>query len=208
MSNIDEGQSAPMPRRGRPPKRPEMRNPTERSLRRGEYVGLDGEILTRTRSGNKDLFEVPKDLIPDGFEMQWIAMSVVGNKDVVMDMNNEMLENGWRPVKASMRGFAGRFTPPGFEGHITRGGQGLFIRPAQMCEDARHEEHLKAYQQLRDRDEALMGHKANLAGSMPQEFNLSKGVSYKGRKTNLSMDSSLDGFAPRPKHQMAIDDNE
>src|SRR5262245_35361201 len=141
-------------RRGRPriartPVRSEVPHSGDRQV-----VGRDGEVLTRMRTGNTDPFFIDQKWVEKGWTMQWLAMSVVGNKEVVQDQLHGMHQNGWRPVPASR--FPGRFmpadTPP--ETHITRGGQGLFERPLTLTEEARAEDIMIARQQVMDRDAA------------------------------------------------------
>ncbi len=167
--------------------------------------GRDGEILTRTRTDDGiDPYHVPNVLIEKGWEMQWIALSVYGNKEVVSDDHQMMMQNGWRPVQADRPGFKGRYMPAEYTGHIVRGSLGLYERPAALNDEARRENQKKAYQQLRDRDEQLTGRRANLRGQMPAGFELNDNANtYRGRKTQLSMDDSLSGFAPRPEHKLA-----
>src|SRR5215510_2501762 len=85
-------------------------------------IGRDGERLSRTRTGGTDPFGVPPELIEPGWDMQWIAHTVVGSKEAAAEHHLQMLANGWRPVMANRPGFDGRFMPVGYTGHIVRGG--------------------------------------------------------------------------------------
>ena len=164
-----------------------------------EVLGRDGEVLTRRRKDGKgDIFDIPAELQEKGWDMQWIAHSVVGNTDIMMDQNLQMRENGWRPVMADR--FPGRYMPVGYKGHIIRGAQGLYERPKVLGDEARRDEKAKAIQQMRDRDEALMGGKAN-ARNMPQGFEM--GGKYRGTGGDLRMkiDPAID--VPPPSHELA-----
>ena len=164
-----------------------------------EVVGRNGEVLTRKRGATGDIFEVPENLKEKGWEMQWIAQSVVGNTEVVMDQNLQMLENGWRPVSAER--FPGRFMPQGYKGHIIRGGQGLYERPKTLGDQARAEEKAKAIQQMRDRDEALMGGKAKLNSLPGQGIPVMGTGDRQGRAVRMQIDPALD--VPMPSHTLA-----
>lgn len=205
--SIDEGQTAPRPRRGRPPNRASARPEMHQKQRVGKGVtaiGRDGEILSRTHSGTHDKFHIDEKLVPKDWDYQWNTVAVAGSADAARRHSLEMFNNGWRAVPADRHD--GMFLPIGSKGDIIVDGMRLEERPSSLSEEARYQDHKRAYDQLRDRNEGLMGRKANLAGSMPQGFNVADGVNYKGRKTNLSMDTSLDGFAPRPRLDIAGSD--
>ena len=201
----EQAKAAAVPKRSTPrqeaPRQTLPREPARSSPRSdAEVIGRNGEVLSRTRSDSGDPFDVPKDLIESGWEMQWIAHSVYGNSEVVMDQNLTMVQNGWRPVNSDRPGFSGRFTPAGAKGHIIRGAQGLYERPKVLNDQARSEDKKKAIQQMRDRDEALMGGKAN-ARNMPQGFEM--GGKYRGTGGDLRMkiDPAVD--APAPQYELA-----
>lgn len=151
-----------------PPRtRGRTRQTAAREPTRGEVLGRNGEVLTRKRTAAGDIFNIPSDMIEPGWEFQWIALSVVGNTEVVMDQNLMMLENGWRPVAASR--FPGRFMPEGHTGHIVRGGQGLYERPKVLCDQARREDVRNAKQLMTDQNESLK--LAGMGRNLPDGFN-------------------------------------
>jgi hypothetical protein len=185
-------------RRGRPPGR---RNQPRDAVRSGPrtYQGRDGEELTRTRKSGLDPFHVPLNFPPPGWEYQWCAIAAVGNKEVMRTQNIEFFQNGWRPVPAKRHD--GFFLPKGEEGPIIVRDQMLMERPSEMCEDARNEDKRNAIQQMRDRDESLMGGKAQVAKAMRDGFEM--GGKYRGTGGNLKMsiDPALD--VPMPSHKLA-----
>lgn len=187
--------TAPTPTSARQATRQTTREPMREG--RAQVRGRDGEVLTRKRTGVGDPFHVPPELLEAGYEMQWIAVSVVGNTEVVMDHNLQMLENGWRPVQAGR--FPGRFMPAGFTGHIVRGGQGLYERPTILCEEARQEDIANARRLVSDRNESL-----KLSGVKDQlgpGFEMGRRYRGTGGDIRLSIDQALD--VPAASHQLA-----
>lgn len=180
---------------------PAARAPTRAATRNGGVAvrGRDGEVLTRTRTGVGDIFEIPKELIPEGWSYQWCAVSVVGNTEVLLDQNLMMAENGWRPVPASR--YPGRFMPPNHPGSITRGAQMLMERPEALTKEARAEDIGAARQLVSDRNESLKlsGVKKNL----PQGFEMSGQYRHTGGNVRLSIDPALD--IPSPGHTLVED---
>lgn len=199
----DEAQASGMPTRGRraPARKTSAREPTRDPIRGGIVaVGRDGESLSRRRKDDgKDIFDLPDDMKEPGWGYQWCAVSVVGNEDILIDQNLMLAENGWRPVPADR--WPGRFMPIGHKGSIVRGGQILMERPESLCEEAREENYSKAVRQMRDRDEALMGGKANLRNNVSNGLELRERTAYKGRRTQMGIDNAYD--IPAPKHELA-----
>lgn len=175
--------------------------PPRDPVRSGPVVvkGRDGEVLTRKRTGVGDIFAIPPELIEPGWEMQWIAMSVFGNKEVVMDQNLGMLENGWRPVMADR--FPGRFMPAGHTGHIVRGGQGLYERPKVLCDEARSQDIREAKQLISDRNESLK--LSGVKDKMGPGFEMNRRYRGTGGDVRMSIDPGLD--IPVPEHKLADD---
>ena len=174
------------------PRTDNTRNGLRATPRKGEHEGRDGEILTRTRRSGIDPFDVPKNFLPAGWEYQWVAIASYGNKEVVRTMNLEFQQNGWRPVPASRHD--GYFMPKGESGPVIVRDQMLVERPSAMCEEARIEDQRNAIQQMRDRDESLMGHKANVRGA-PGIAEINRG------KIAMTIDPRLD--IPMPQHKLA-----
>ena len=74
-------------------------------------------------------------------------------------------------------------------------------RPKQMCDDARDEDERNARQQMRDRDQALMGGKANLRGAAGAAGVPTTGYRGAGADVRMTIDPALD--VPSPSYQIA-----
>ncbi len=173
-----------------------VRQPTRSG--RAVVVGRNGHVLTRKRTSTGDIFDIPAELIPPGWEYQWCAVSVIGNKDVLLDQNLMMAENGWRPVPAER--YPGRFMPEGQKGNIVRGGQMLMERPKELCDEARSDDIRAAKQLISDRNESLK--LSGVKNSLPDGFEM-KSNRYRGTggDVRLTIDRGLD--IPVPQHTLA-----
>ena len=199
-----EVQAAPRPKRAytRQSTRQLNRDPSREPARSdGVIYGRDGEVLSRKRTEVGDIFAIPQELKDDGWDYQWAAVAVAGNQEVLIDQNLMFAENGWRPVPCDR--WPGRFMPHGHKGPIIRGQQMLMERPMELTLQARREEYQKAAGQMRDRDQALMGRKANLKGAL-DAYGMPIRGGYPGRTGNavgMSIDPAVD--APRPEYELA-----
>ena len=169
-----------------------VREAARENLRPGEVLGRNGEVLSRTRQNDVDPFEVPLDEIPEGWKYQWNAVMVTGNSDIVLDQVNNMYANGWRPVPAERH--PGRFVSRGKTGEIIRGGQRLEERPIALDNAAREEEIRLAHQQMRDRDQSLMG----IAGRA-----MNNGFEMRNKMSGSRMSIDRDSPAPRQNYKLA-----
>lgn len=126
-------------------------------------VRVNGEDFTRKRRGETNQFDIPANVIPEGWEYQWNVQSVTG--EPATDSMIAMAENGWRPVPAGRH--PGMFMPRGtpVNAEILRGGLRLEERPKVLSDEAREEERMKAQRQVSDQNEALM-----LSRAMPSGF--------------------------------------
>jgi hypothetical protein len=156
--------------------------------RRGAMVaeGRNGEVLTRRRTQVGDPYHVPPNEIPDGWSYQWNPVTVTGKE--VIDMQNVMYENGWRPVPASRH--QGRWTKPGHTGDIIVEGLRLEERPEALTEEALQEGEQKARQLIRDQSDIL-----KLSKKMPEGFTMAnKGQQQRIRAggINIQVDRSME----------------
>lgn len=131
---------------GRPRKdefRAPVRDTDPRQEPQREAAVRTGEKRERLRkfadNQNGPLF-IPRELIPDGTDLQWIAIEVNGQPFPQERVQYE--QNGWRAVTPDMFGgrFDGRFMPKGYRGEIVVGGQVLMERPLELTLEARAEE--------------------------------------------------------------------
>jgi hypothetical protein len=198
--HIDEELEAIAAHDDAPPARAPIHEPTRtpmRAIGRNEAVGRNGEVLSRKRTQAGDIFDVPKELIPAGWELQWCAVTVTGNSEILLDQNLMFAENGWRPVPADR--YPGRFMPVGHKGSIIRGGQMLMERPKSLSDEARAEDVRLARQLISDRNESL-----KLSGMKRQmAVGFEMGGKYRGTggDIRMSIDRALD--APAPVHPLA-----
>lgn len=175
-----------------------IREPVRTSARgTTKALGRGGEVLSRKRTGSGDIFAVPPDLVQAGWELQWCAVSVVGNTEILMDQNLMFAENGWRPVPSDR--YPGRFMPVGHKGSIIRGGQMLMERPKVLCDEARAEDIRNARQLISDRNESLK--LSGVKKGMADGFEMSGKYRGTGGNVKMSIDPALD--APAPSYNLA-----
>lgn len=167
---------------------------------RVQVTGRNGEVLSRQRTQTGDIYEIPRELIPQGWDYQWCAVSVVGNTEILMDQNLMMAENGWRPVPAERH--PGRFMPVGHKGSIVRGGQMLMERPMALSEEARAEDIRAAHRLISDRNESLK--LGSVKKEMAQGFEMSNKYRGTGGSIKMDIDRGLD--IPRPSYDLADPD--
>lgn len=187
---------APVRRAARQPARDSVRETTAVTPRKGAMVaeGRNGEILTRRRTQVGDPYHVPPNEIPDGWSYQWNPVTVTGKE--VIDMQNVMYANGWRPVPASRH--PGRWTKPGDTGQIVVEGLRLEERPEALTEEALIEGEMKARQQVRDQADIL-----KLSKKMPEGFKMADKSQQQRFRTggiNIAIDRSMEiapgGYQP------------
>lgn len=186
---------------GRGAARVQRRQPARDAQRDGgPVIGHNGEVLTRRRVGGIDQFHIPEELIPKGWTYQWNTVTIYNNPDLVIGQQMQMYENGWRPVPAERH--PGKFVPFGKTGDIIRDGMRLEERPEVLTEEAREEDQRVAYQQMRDRDQSLMGGKANLRKNMAGGFEMDQ-KRYRGTGGDLKMSIDPGIDIPTPQHRVA-----
>jgi hypothetical protein len=153
-----------------------------------EVTGRNGEVLSRTRTTVGDIFDIPQSMIPPGWSYQWNAVSVAGNKDILLDQTHMMHQNGWRPVPAER--YAGTLVPRESKGPIIRGQQMLMERPMALTLEAQAEDERNARQLISDRNESLK--LAGVKKDLGEGFEM--GDKYRGANAGarIQIDKSMD----------------
>lgn len=175
---------------------------TRQPARSGTEVrGRNGEILSRSLTNVIDEFEIPENLKDKDWDMQWCVVSVHGDTDIALNLLQDFEANGWRAVPACR--FPGRYMKAGTapDAAIIRKGQMLMERPMVLSLQAREEDERKARRQMSDRDQSLMGRKANLRNSMPEGFEMGGKYRGTGGDLRMSIDKGLD--IPKPSYPVA-----
>jgi len=156
--------------------------------RRGAMVvtGRNGEELTRRRTQVGDVYHVPRQAIPDGWDYQWNPVTV--HNEATIELQNVHFANGWRPVPADRH--PGRWTRPAATGDIIVGGLRLEERPEELTFEALAEEESKARRQVRDQSDIL-----KLSKKMPEGFSMKQnqraGRMSPGGNINITIDKSM-----------------
>lgn len=216
MTNIDPAAPAPK-RRGRPPVQrvatrasDDAASTLERgaagslighnSAGRAVAMGRDGMELTRKRTQNSDIYYIPQEIIPEGFDYQWNPVEVLGKPFSAMEAGASlaMAENGWRPVPSDRH--PGRFMPEGYEGPVIRDGLRLDERPMVLTLEARAEEAAKARTLVSDQ---IAQHR--LASNMPSGF--SRDNQELGRFERSKTTRTVAPAPDIPRPQLPIDPN-
>jgi hypothetical protein len=92
----------------------------------------------------QDRFSIPREMIPEGLDLQWVAYEILGQPAPQERIRFE--RNGWRAVTPDMfeGRFDGMFMPKGHRGEICVEGQVLMERPMELTMEARREERVAA----------------------------------------------------------------
>jgi len=123
-------------KRGRPPKakeqvidREEMREPLRADPREEqELIYEPGE--------DEDRLKIPKEIIPDKMEYQWITHAILGQE--MLNRRSRFMKAHWSPVPSERHD--GLFMPKGYKGQIEVEGLGLYERPMWVSNKAREYE--------------------------------------------------------------------
>ena len=100
-----------------------------------------------------DRLRIPRDMIPDGMDYQWVTDSIMGQPAPQRRARFE--KKGWVPVPASRHD--GFFMPKGAQGEINVEGLVLMERPLEVSLRARKREEIRAIDQVRAKEAQLTG---------------------------------------------------
>lgn len=117
----------------------------------------------RTRKGaGTDRLHIPREMIPEGIDLQWVPDTILGQPAVQERMAFEV--NAWEAVLPQMFDgrFDGIFMPKGHTGEINVGGLVLMWRPLELTLEARAEDDQAARNAVRAEEAKLRG--GNLDG--------------------------------------------
>lgn len=196
MDDTQVGDPVTRTTRIEPPRTP-TRDVTRQTARSNVVMtGRNGEELSRSRNHNVDQFHIDPAVVPKNWTYQWNTISVLGNKDVALNQQMRMHEQGWRPVPAERH--PGRYMPIGVKGEIIRDGLRLEERPTALTNEARAEELADARSLVADSNESFGP--GSVKGNLPQGFEMSGKYRGTGGDIRMQIDPALD--IPRPDHKV------
>jgi len=128
-------------------------------------AGANWESTDDSLPDGIDRYHIDKEEIPEGFDLQWVTVSVLGQ-----DMPRERAafeRKGWTPVhQEDFDGtFNGRWMPRDADGEINEGGQVLMARPLEISLKARKRDQQMARDQIRVKEQALYSGDLPISGA-------------------------------------------
>jgi hypothetical protein len=107
-------------------------------LKKGQYLGRGGKIITREKPSSYNLFDFPDSIKEEGWSYQWCRTATLGNAEGDHNEIPLMTRAGWAPVNPSQ--LNGYFASENKDrDHIVRDGLMLMERPQVMTDDALRE---------------------------------------------------------------------
>lgn len=104
-----------------------------------------------------DRLRINPSMIPEGMSAQWVTDSVYGQG--MPQHRADFERKGWTPVhQEDFDGlFDGMFMPKGAQGEIRVEGLVLMMRPKEFTDKAKHQDYVKAREQVFIKEQALRG---------------------------------------------------
>lgn len=134
------------------PMRPSIReeDPRAAAARRAAELRdhLNGEVVDAA-----DDFYIPADMIPDGWTYEWKRHSVYGKEDTTYYL--QLRREGWEPVPASRH--PEMMPKDAGNGPILRKGMILMECPAEIIDERRRAEQIRARNQVRHKEAQIAG---------------------------------------------------
>jgi hypothetical protein len=142
-----------------------LREPTSGPRKWTMKAGANWETNDGGPEDGIDRYHIPRGDIPQGFDLQWVAVSVFGQP--LVQERGQFERKGWTPVHQTDfdSRFDGRFMPKGINGEINVGGQVLMARPLELSLKARAREQRAAQDQVRIKEQALYSGDLPISGA-------------------------------------------
>lgn len=119
-----------------------------------EQKNLNPEFLKDDDEEN--LLHIPRNQIPEGFDIMWVTGYVHGQEFPSMRMRRE--KRGWQPVQiGDFEGRYDHFMPKGYKGEIRIDDCVLYSRPIEYSIAARKRDRQRAIEQVRLKENQFMG---------------------------------------------------
>ena len=129
-----------------------------------------------------DKLHIPRDMIPDGMDLQWVADSLRGQPQT--QRRAEFERRGWTPVHQSDfdNRFDGMWMSKGAEGEINYEGTVLMARPLELSRKARLMDRKRALNQVQLKEHAL------LSGELPVTLDAQHPTAVNSNRINRSFE--------------------
>lgn len=166
---------------------------TRQTPARETEVAPEAGRRRRVRQGN-DRYDFDKSIVPTGYAYQWKRYSILGQEDPAYMA--ELHQLGFDPVPSERHD--GLFLPHGTKGPIIIGGQILMERHLEDEREARREDKMRA-------DEQVNGSRKQFGLPPTVNPNFAAQSARSRSVTGVNIGREVVD-APRPKHELAIDD--
>ena len=135
----------PVPKSVAPPKRPMMK------------AKPNWDEFNASEIDSPDRLHIPSELFPDGYDFQWVTVSVLGME--VPEHTAKFERRGWTMVHGQDFGgiFDGKFLPRGSDGPVLVDGLALMARPLEMSIKAKKAELAAAREAVMIKQQQLTG---------------------------------------------------
>lgn len=119
-----------------------------------EAHGLKRGLRRQARSTDESggMYYVDPKLIPDGWSVEWKALTFNGQEDPQRRVHTVHAKNGWHIAPRSL---FDALDPGGTSAHIERGGQVLMMREKVLTDEAVEENRRQAMMAVRSKEEQL-----------------------------------------------------
>jgi len=168
------------------------------ALDRGVVIGRDGQPIRRMKTGS-DKYHISPEEWPPGYVLEWKRHTILGQEDPTYEA--ELYQRGWRPVPADR--YPGRWGSRDAKGSIIVGGQMLMELPIQFYEEAKADERAAANSQINGSREQF-GFAPTASGFEGAGTSNNPAV----RRNSFARSGTERVDAPKPRHQISVDDED